>query len=66
MNPMAGATHSDEFLRRVEALLAELGIAREQFAHRPLPLLREPAHLVVVETDAEGQTHRLISEAAAA
>lgn len=66
MNPMAGATHSDEFLRRVEALLAELGIAREQFAHRPLPLLREPAHLVLVETDAEGQTHRLIPEAAAA
>jgi len=66
MKPMAGASHSDEFLRRVEALLAELGIARERFAHRPLPLFREPAHLVVVETDAEGREHWLVPEAAAA
>jgi D-alanyl-D-alanine carboxypeptidase len=66
MKLMAGTTHSDEFLRRVDALLAELGIAREQFAHRPLPLFREPAHLVVVETDAEGRAHWLIPEATAA
>jgi D-alanyl-D-alanine carboxypeptidase len=57
---------TDEFLLRIEALLAELGIARELFAHRPLPLFREPAHLVVAEIDAEGREHRLVPQTAAA
>lgn len=56
----------EKYLARIEALLEELAIPFEAFAHRALPLYAEPAEFVVAETGADGREHLLIPEATAA
>lgn len=56
----------DEYARRVEALLEQLGIPITAFSHRRLPLCPEPAELVVAAVGADGAEHLLIAAAARA
>lgn len=60
-------TTAAEYLQRIEAAQALLGITPTMLAGRTLSLCFEPAELVVVQRDAEdGREHRLTPAAAAA
>ena len=55
-----------EYLRRIQAAQARLGITPPMLAGRALSLCFEPAELVVVQRDADGREHRLTPAAAVA
>jgi D-alanyl-D-alanine carboxypeptidase len=71
---MSATTHDDpageaslrDYLARIGAAHASLGIASGVAAVRALPLCLEARDLVVAETDAEGGEHELAPEAAIA
>jgi zinc D-Ala-D-Ala carboxypeptidase len=60
------AVSPDEYAARVAVALDELAISPALIAQRALQICREPAALVIAETDAEGREHLLVPAAAAA